>query len=511
MKNIIVGTVLSLLALTACGPRDVALSGSKSFGASGKASAPGVVDTVGARADSCPAKSSDYTFISGPESNDARIFSGEISAYLSPGDRNCFRIGALVTLQNVSKSNPDAPIRAKLKVVKVEILAAADIKAEHADALGMSLQAAKDYAQSEMDRTKDIFKSNGMVTITFYELDKSSVDPSALAAAGSGTGTDQNGGASDGSGVVQTIVLVAQDGIRSPTCPEKNSDWSNLTSPEAQDPQLLSGAIQATIGIGDRNCYKIGSILPLQNGKTGPVRAQVIINQVQIVPYSALNKIQAKALGMDLATLKQYVRTELDKAKAAGKFDPKETVTITFFEIVADSATVVDEGPAVPASPVVAPTSPIALPVPTPVATAPAAAGVPETLLVTTAGERPLTCPEKNSDYSYVDFPTSQDARILNGEISAYLSVGDRNCFRIGADVVLQGSLKANPAAPVRAHLTISKVEIIHVSKLTNAQATALGMDLPTLQSQVNQMLSTAAAKFDPKGMVTLTYFTVVH
>jgi uncharacterized protein YqfB (UPF0267 family) len=509
MKNIIVGTVLSLLALTACGPRDIALNGSKSFGASGKASAPGVVDTVGARADTCPAKSSDYTFISGPEANDARIFSGEISAYLSPGDRNCFRIGALVTLQNSSKSNPDAPIRAKLKVVKVEILAAANITKEHADALGMTLQAAKDYAQSEMDRTKDIFSSNGMVTITFYELDKSSVDPSVLSAAGTGTGTDQNGGASDSGGTVQTIILVAQDGIRSPTCPEKNTDWTNLTSPEAQDPQLLSGAIQATIGIGDRNCYKIGSILPLQNGKTGPVRAQVIINQVQIVPFTALNKIQAKALGMDLVTLKQYVRTELDKAKAAGKFDPKETVTITFFEIIAEAA--MGDGPAVPTSPAPQPISPVNVPVSTPVALPPGTAGVPETLLVTTAGERPLTCPQKNSDYSYVDFPTSQDGRILNGEISAYLSVGDRNCFRVGADVVLQGSLKANPAAPVRAHLTITKVEIIHVSKLTDTQATALGMDLPTLQSQVNQMLASAAAKFDPKGMVTLTYFTVVH
>jgi hypothetical protein len=508
MKKLLVGTVFGLLALSACGPRDVAVTGTKNFGNSTTPSGPAVVEKAGTRAESCPAKNPNATYITGAEENDARIFSGEVSAYLSPGDRNCFLIGSEVNLQNASKANPNAPIRAKLKVIRVEIVAAADMTTAQAAALGMTLTEAKAYAQQEMDRTKDIFKSNGMVTITFYELNKSSVDPTKLVTPPDDTG---NGGASEGTDTVQTIMLVAQEGTRSPTCPEKNTDWLNLTAPEVQDAQILSGAITATIGIGDRNCYKIGSILPLQNGKAGPVRAQVIINQVQIVPYSALNKIQAKALGMELAALKLYARTELDKAKAAAKFDPKETVTITFFEISDGAAPVVDDGPAVPSTPVSTPVgTPVATPVTTPVATPVTPAVIPEPLLITIVGERSSTCPTKNTDYSYISIPTMFDAQIFSGAITADISSGDRNCFRVGAEVVLQASLKSDPNAPVRAKLKIEKVLVIHRSKLTDVEAKALGSDLVSLQARIDKMFAAASGSFDPKGMVSLTFFSVV-
>lgn len=122
----------------------------------------------GDRSTTCPSTYQDSIKISLPASKDTDILSGKLIASMTVGDRNCFRILSTVHLQDKGKN---APVRAKLRVVWVEIVPLPILNQDHADALNMTLEALKAEAKKQVDEATG-FDPHNTVAITFFDVVK---------------------------------------------------------------------------------------------------------------------------------------------------------------------------------------------------------------------------------------------------------------------------------------------------------------------------------------------------
>lgn len=261
-----------------------------------------VIDKEGDRALTCPATMADHTNLRSPVEFDEKVYSGKVTAALNAGDRNCFKIGAEVNLQN----GTTAPSRGKVKVVKVEIVPLAKLTAYHAKALDMTIEEAKALADKEISTAP--FNSKATVNVTYF--------------------TYVSGGPTAGGAPASGILVVDQEGVRPTTCPANMADHTNLRSPVEFDEKVFAGKITAAVGAGDRNCFKIGSVVNLKNGNQGDVRGEVKVVKVEILLYTELSDEHAKALDMTLDEIKAYAQKEI----ASAPFDAKGKVNITHFE-----------------------------------------------------------------------------------------------------------------------------------------------------------------------------------
>lgn len=175
MKGLI---LFFILAVTACGPRDMPPSASNGSGGNGASGdqAVQVLEVDGERPSSCPEKFEDSNKIVSPAETNALIYDGSVYAVLSAGARNCFRIGSDVNLSNAIDQKSDAPFAGKLKVTKVEVIPADKLSKSHAKALAMTLEELKDFAHQLMEDSKKTkggkkgFDSKGMVNLTYFDF-----------------------------------------------------------------------------------------------------------------------------------------------------------------------------------------------------------------------------------------------------------------------------------------------------------------------------------------------------
>lgn len=302
---------------------------------------PTVVDGVtiysveGDRSTTCPAKNTDFNFLSNFADNHDKILAGTITGYLSAGDRNCFRVGSIIGLQNPTKALTPEIAALKVKVVRVEILSLANLNAKQAAAMGMTLDELKAFAQAEVDHAVagGKFDPKGMVNITIFEMaDAAPVVPVVSVPTAPATPVSPSTPAA--ALPTDVILLFGTDGDRASTCPAAAADYSYLSSTPETAPLMSAGEVTALLTVGERNCYRIGAVLPFKDQGDVPDADKFVITAVQIVPVSKLNRTHAAALKMELKALQEYAAREIDNVKAGGKFDPKNTVTITFFQKV---------------------------------------------------------------------------------------------------------------------------------------------------------------------------------
>jgi hypothetical protein len=132
-------------------------------------------------------------------------------------------------------------------------------------------------------------------------------------------------------------IFVDEVGTLSPTCPSGKAYSSVFEILPEQDAAVASGELRAFMAPGDRNCYRIGDVLPVKGKKTAidmdpQERAKIKILAVYVNPVDQMNEIQAILMNTSLPQLKIDAQAMVDAAKAAGKFDPKGMVTVTVFE-----------------------------------------------------------------------------------------------------------------------------------------------------------------------------------
>ncbi len=327
--------------VTACGPRDVPVNGDNKNGTSGNGLSPQtivVLEDEGERSTTCPAKFEDSVNINSPEDRDDLILDGTVTAALSAGDRNCFRIGSVVNLRNSSKTNPDAPIRAKLRVVKTEVIPVEKLVKSHAKAMGMTLVELKEFANAQLESAKKVFNPKGWANLTYFEVvddstDDNSVEPTPVKPVVPPVNTPVV--------VAPSVFPLIFDQLseRPTTCPEKFTDAAAINSPESLDSLIFSGQKQAAFSAGDRNCFRIGSIVNLQNktklNPQAPVRGRLKILKVEILKVDTLNLSHAQVMGLGLDELKAYVASELEAASKV--FNPQGIGSVIYFEYIKDS------------------------------------------------------------------------------------------------------------------------------------------------------------------------------
>ncbi len=283
-----------------------------------------------------------------------------------------------------------------------------------------------------------------------------------------------------------TFITVTQNGDLSETCP--GNPFKTIDSPAQYDDQIFSGKITASFQPGDRNCFRIGDVIDLQDRSGGPSRGKVKIKKAEVFHFSKLNADQAKAFNTSLDTLRGRIRAELDRVKALpkgqpGSFDPREMVSITYFEYLGMDGSGGGEEP-----------TDVALT---------------EILEIEDEGAVPPTCPKDYTPSKSIDLPEDKDADIKSGKIIGFLRIGDQNCYQIGSIV----SLKAKPknkgeVTPERAKLKIAWVEIIPVDKLNNDHAAILNMSLIELKATVDEQIKSVT--FNAKNTVSITVFEYV-
>lgn len=298
-------------ALASCGPRDVAQEGNNSVTANG--GKPVVISNTGERSPTCPAKFTDEMSLRSPVESDSKVFAGKITASLSAGDRNCFRIGAVVNLQN----GKQGPVRGQVTVTKVEIMAVESLSSSHAQALGLDQSTMTAFANEEMEKAKDTFNPKGMVNVTHFKFN-------------GGTVVDNGGGST-----ITDIVTIDKEGERPQTCPVDFKNSNRLIVAESQNTDVFAKKITAVMDAGDRNCFKIGTEVSLHNSKEGSPIGKVKIVKVQIVPVTKLDKNHGKALGIEEKSLK----TAAEEKIASVKFDALGLVHITYFNLIEGDGT----------------------------------------------------------------------------------------------------------------------------------------------------------------------------
>jgi len=509
MKNLFFPLMMVLL-VAACAPRDVAMSGG-SGGGNGKVTPATVspdevviVQNNGELPKTCP-NTNAYKTIDSPIASDNDVFAGKVTASFAAGDRNCFRIGDVIDLQDHVNNGPS---RGKVKILRVEILAATAVTADQAKAFNLDLATFKQNVLAELARVKAIpkgqpggFDPKGMVAITFFQyLGKDGNTPPPTGNDnGSGNGNNGSGNGNSGNGSTTTTgenFTVDQDGQLPKTCTGK--PYLTIDSPKQYDNDVFAGKVTASFAAGDRDCFKIGDTIDLQDRTGGASRGKVKITRVDVLPATDMTESQAKAFNTTLADLKKRVQDEFDRIKAIpkgqpGAFDPKGMVAITYFKYLG-----IDGNGTLPGGPP-----------PVQVVQPPQGSGA--IVQVTGDGHVAPTCPQNFKPSTVIYLPESNDADIISGKLIGVMRAGEQNCFTIGSTVSLQAPPKFNgDVEPERAKLKIAWVEIIPVDKLNNDHAQILNTTLDAVRTQAAALLQEASAVYNPKNTVNITVFEYV-
>ncbi len=270
---------------------------------------------------------------------------------------------------------------------------------------------------------------------------------------------------SGGGGAASGPVTVSANGERSATCPTDFTDSMALRSPVELDEKVFSGKVTASLGAGDRNCFRIGATVNLQNGNQGVVRGSVVVKRVEVVAVSSLTASHASAFDMSLDELKKLAEKEI----AAVTFNAKGMVNMTFFEYQTGTAVVVPQAE--------------------------------DILIFEKEGERSSTCPADFNDSTFLRSPLEFDEKVFAQKITAALTAGDRNCFKIGSIVTLKNGSKEEERGKVQ----VLKVEIVPIASLTEAHAQALDMTLEEIKALADKEI--ASVNFNAKGTVNITHF----
>ncbi len=319
MKNLFIPFTFVLL-VAACAPRDVANNengnggfGPKGGGGSENAKIAFVVEGDGERAETCPTKNQDYKNVIVSEDDLPGVLDGTVRAVIEPGNRNCFRVGSTVEIKTDFSSSE---VQGEAIVVKTEGIAISKLSKKHADAFGLSVSELKARGQSLIDaiEAQKKFRPEGMVNITFISLSGSADNVDVVAEA------------------LSTEVYL-KAGERPLSCSEKSKSWTRISIPAEQDENVKSGKVIAWYSAGDKNCFEVGATIQIQE-KDGPVRAELIVTRIEVVPAAQLSLIHAMAMGQSLEGLKILVNQN------------ETLINVIFFEYVAP--------PIAPVSPAVA-------------------------------------------------------------------------------------------------------------------------------------------------------------
>ena len=328
MLRMLLPITVILFVAAACAPRDVAVDGSNGVnnkGGKGSGNTNGgtntmakiafVVDKDGERAETCPGDKADYTSLVIPEGDQEGILNGTVKAVIEPGNRNCFRIGATAQIKNDFASND---VLVEVIVKQTEGIALSKLTKKHAEAFGMTVTDLKARGKALIDEVEaqKKFRPEGMVNITYFEL------PGAEESLGDDEKDDDKNDEVKVEQNLQTLIFT-KTGDRSTTCSKQSKTWTFISIPAEQDDNIKNGKVIGWMGAGKKNCFEIGSQIALQE-KNGPVRAQLKVLRVEIVPRTQSTAMHALSMGLSLIDFNELVS--------------EDTYHMTFFEYVASSA-----------------------------------------------------------------------------------------------------------------------------------------------------------------------------
>jgi uncharacterized protein YqfB (UPF0267 family) len=269
---------------------------------------------------------------------------------------------------------------------------------------------------------------------------------------GNGGGPGQQGGA--GGGNAKLAFTVQDDGERAETCPTKNQDYKNIIVSEDDLAGVLDGTIKAVIEPGNRNCFRVGSVVQIKTDfSSDEVQGDVVVVKTEGIALSKLAKKHAEAFGLSVGELKDRGQELIDAIEAQKKFRPEGMVNITYFKIAGggdDDGTVKNSETQL------------------------------STTVYTKAGERPFSCTSK-SKWTRISIPSEQDENLKAGKVIAWFSPGDKNCFEVGSEI------EVKEQEIVRSILKVTRIEVVPVAQLSAIHALAMNMKLEELKLLVSQ------------------------
>lgn len=269
---------------------------------------------------------------------------------------------------------------------------------------------------------------------------------------GSGGVGQQGTGGSGGN--AKLAFTVQDDGERAETCPTKNQDYKNIIVSEDDLEGVLDGSIKAVIEPGNRNCFRVGSIVQLKTDfSSDEVHADVIVVKTEGIALTKLAKKHAEAFGITVSELKAKGQELIDEIEAQKKFRPEGMVNITYFKIAGS------ENPGNTTN----------------------SQSELLTTLYTKVGERPTSCTSK-SKWTRISIPSEQDENLKSGKVIAWYSPGDKNCFEVGSKIEVK-----EQTGPGRAILKVTRIEVVPVAQLSAIHALSMNMKLDELKLMVNQ------------------------
>lgn len=271
---------------------------------------------------------------------------------------------------------------------------------------------------------------------------------------GNGGGPGQQGTGGSG-GNAKLAFTVQDDGERAETCPTKNQDYKNIIVSEDDLEGVLDGSIKAVIEPGNRNCFRVGSVVQLKTDfSSDEAQADVIVVKTEGIALSKLAKKHAEAFGLSVGELKDRGQELIDEIEAQKKFRPEGMVNITYFKIAGagdDDGTVQNTETKL------------------------------STTVYTNVGERPSSCTAE-SKWTRISIPDAQDENLKAGKVIAWYSPGDKNCFEVGSEIEVK-----EQTGPARAILNVTRIEVVPVTQLNAIHALAMNLKLEDLKLLVSQ------------------------
>ena len=296
--------------VVACGPRDVPQGGREGGGSgpSGFSAADKkvsfLVDQDGEKAETCTSPN-DYKTLIIPQSDVDQITSGQVTAIIEPGNRNCYRVGSTVELK--LSMDAAAEILGHAKVLKLEGLPASKLAKRQAEAFGITVSELKDLANSLIEEAKNRptkpFNAEGMVSITYFRLDglpeeEPPVQPE----------------------IAKTYFMT--EGEVPATCPAGAKDWTSITARFGKD---LSKKVVAVMGRGDKNCLRIGSQVEvkykMEDGTTVNSEDLARVVAVEVASSQSVGYAHAQILDMTVEDMRSFYSQNLSH----------DTVSIVYF------------------------------------------------------------------------------------------------------------------------------------------------------------------------------------
>lgn len=124
---------------------------------------------------------------------------------------------------------------------------------------------------------------------------------------------------------VQAGDRLTQKGERLDSCYSDKPDWDRLELHPSQDPLIKKGVVHSYLSAGTYNCFRVGSVVDLKDGKDGADRGDVRITRIEVLRYSDITESHVQASGLTMDKMNDVIRQRLDK---------DNLVTLTHFEFV---------------------------------------------------------------------------------------------------------------------------------------------------------------------------------